>query len=278
MSDFEPGKPISLTSLVTRVVAPNSGMMTGPGTNTYLIGNEEIAVVDPGPTTPEHIDAIIAAANGKKISRIFVTHTHSDHSPGAQPLAEATGAEIIGWSAPQGFAQDKSFSPGYSPKHGELFVSEEFTVEIIHTPGHASNHLCFLLREEQLLFTGDHIMEGSTVVIMPPDGDMADYLDSLTMLKSYPIAQFAPGHGNLVDEPFALVDATVAHRLKREAKIVAAMEKAAQATVKELVKIAYDDTPEYLHKLAEHSLLAHLLKLEKENRAERSEERWSYTG
>lgn len=274
MSDLTPGKAVAITPLITRILAPNASLLTGPGTNSYLVGKETKVAIDPGPNTDDHIDAIIAAANGQPINKIFVTHTHPDHSPGAKKLKEKTGAEIIGMKAPEGYSQDKAFSPDITPKHEEIFDCGDCQIQSIYTPGHASNHFCFLVKEEGVLFTGDHIMEGSTVVIAPPDGNMKAYIEALADLKNYPIKAFAPGHGLLVETPFELVDHTIAHRMKREGKVIDALKKTGGDELEKLVPFAYDDTPEHLYSWAKFSLLAHLIKLKEEEKASEQDGVW----
>ena len=266
MITLEPGRISELSARVRRIIAPNPGVMTGPGTNTYLLGHEQIAVIDPGPADAAHLDAIIAAGDGR-IRWIVVTHTHEDHSPAAAPLARATGAELWGFAAPEDFYQDHSFVPDVPLAENTRLETAEFALRAIHTPGHVSNHYCLLLEEESMLFTGDHIMNGSTVVIIPPSGDMKDYLDSLEKLKAYPLRHLAPGHGELMPEPVAAVDALIAHRLKREAKVLASLATSGGGTLDELLPIAYDDVPVALHPMAKYSLWAHLLKLGRESRA-----------
>jgi glyoxylase-like metal-dependent hydrolase (beta-lactamase superfamily II) len=273
---LEAGQITELAPGVRRLLAPNPSMMTGPGTNTYLLGSEEIAVIDPGPLIPEHINAIrkLAAA---PIKWILVTHTHPDHSPAAALLAEATGAEKIGRTAAQGRHQDQTFKPDRIPEDGDSFETGEFSLQAIHTPGHASNHLCYLHREGKLLFTGDHIINGSTVVIDPPDGSMGDYLRSLERLKSLDITAILPGHGEVMDGPQEAIDWLINHRREREAKVIAALEKQPNATSRELVPLVYDDVDKDRHDLAEHSLLAHLMHLEEELRVSMSNGRWQLT-
>ena len=266
MITLEPGRVSELSARVRRIIAPNPGVMTGPGTNSYLLGREQIAVVDPGPDDTAHLDAIIAAGEGR-IRWIVVTHTHEDHSPAAAPLARATGAELWGAAAPDDFYQDHSFVPDVALAEYSCLRTAEFTLRAIHTPGHVSNHYCLLLEEEGMLFTGDHIMNGSTVVIIPPSGDMKEYLDSLEKLKACPLRHLAPGHGELMPEPFAAIEALIAHRLKREAK-VAKVLAAGAGTLDELVLRAYDDVPVAMHPMAKYSLWAHLLKLAREARAQ----------
>jgi len=275
MAEFVVGESWQYSALVRRILAPNAGIMTAGGTNTWLVGQQEVAVIDPGPADAVHIDAIIRAAGSGTIRWILCTHTHRDHSPGAARLKAATGAQVIGLPPPGGLAQDESFCPDHSPADGECLISAEFTVRSVYTPGHASNHVCFLLEQEGMLFTGDHIMQGSTVVIAPPDGDMADYIQSLEKLKSLPLQSFAPGHGDLVTDPFALIESTISHRLKREAKVWDALVSIGTASPASLVERAYDDTPKFLHGLARFSLEAHLIKLEKEGKASRSGMLWS---
>ncbi len=274
MDDFTPGTAVEIAAGVRRLVAPNPGMMTGPGTNTYLIGNKEVAVIDPGPRSEVHIDAIQSEAPGP-IRWILCSHTHPDHSPGATPLAAATGAEQMGMPAPEGEVQDKTFRPDRVLADGDKLTTDEFSIEAIHTPGHASNHLCFRHEAHRWLFTGDHIMSGSTVVIDPPDGNMQHYLEALERLKTLGLAALAPGHGPLIEDPIAMVDALIAHRLKREAKVVEKMTANPGLTLMELTPFVYDEIDERLHRLASRSLLAHLLKLESDGRAQCVSERWS---
>ncbi|HET8707603.1 MAG TPA: MBL fold metallo-hydrolase [Pseudomonadales bacterium] len=275
MAEFIVGESWQYSPLVRRVLAPNAGIMTAGGTNTWLVGQEEVAVIDPGPSDAPHIDAILRAAGADTIKWILCTHTHRDHSPGAAKLKAATGAQVIGLPPPGGLAQDESFAPDHCPAENECLRASNFTLQTIYTPGHASNHVCFLLQEEGVLFTGDHIMQGSTVVIAPPDGDMADYIQSLEKLKSLPLQSFAPGHGELVCDPFPLIDSTIAHRLKREAKVWDALVSIGTASPASLVEQAYQDTPKFLHGLARFSLEAHLIKLEKEGKVSRSGMLWS---
>ena len=178
-----PGQAVELAPGVHRVLAPNPGPMTGPGTNTYLLGKDRVAVVDPGPANDAHVEAILAAAPGE-IAWILVTHTHIDHSPAAMALASRTGAQLLGRPAPAGASQDAGFKPDRVLNDDEALTLGECPLRAIHTPGHASNHLCYLLEDHDWLLTGDHIMNGSTVVINPPDGNMRDYLESLDRLKT----------------------------------------------------------------------------------------------
>lgn len=267
------GVVTEIASGVRRLLAPNAGPMTGPGTNTYLLGEAEIAVIDPGPAIGSHIEAIRNAAPAP-IKWILATHTHPDHSPAAVKLAEITGASLLGQPAPDGKYQDQSFVPDRVLRDGDLFETEEFSLRAVHTPGHASNHLCYRHETLDWLFTGDHIMNGSTVVINPPDGNMKHYLQSLERLKTLGLKALAPGHGELIDKPDEVVDWLIDHRLGREAKVFAALETHPDSTTKQLTPFVYDDVDAALHELAERSLLAHLIKLEDDGRAGQSDNLW----
>jgi glyoxylase-like metal-dependent hydrolase (beta-lactamase superfamily II)/8-oxo-dGTP pyrophosphatase MutT (NUDIX family) len=264
------GRVVRLSDRIRRVTAPNPGMMTGPGTNSYFVGcpeSDRWALIDPGPADAAHLAALQAAAPGP-VHWVLATHTHVDHSPGCVAAAAAFGATVLGRRARHPQGQDASFAPAREPEHGErLQLGPQATLRVIHTPGHASNHLCWLLEEEKLLFTGDHVMQGSTVVINPPDGDMAAYLRALQALLAEDLQWLAPGHGFLVAEPHAVLRALIAHRLKREAKVVAALQPRGRASLDELLPEVYADTPPRLHPVARRSLLAHLLKLQEDGRA-----------
>jgi glyoxylase-like metal-dependent hydrolase (beta-lactamase superfamily II) len=252
---------------IRRLVAPNPSMMTGPGTNTYLIGEDEIAVLDPGPAIDSHIENIVERA-GKPIRWILATHTHPDHSPAAHMLAQVTGALVYGRPAPEGPHQDQTFLPQRLCRDGERLAEiDEFDIEAIHTPGHASNHFCYLHKESNWLFTGDHVIDGSTVVIDPPDGNMRKYIESLRRIRRLGCAALAPGHGEVIRDPERVIDWIIEHRLEREAKVLAALQANPGLTTTELVPCVYADVSERLYALAERSLLAHLEKLEEEGRA-----------
>ena len=263
---------------IRRLVAPNASMMTGPGTNTYLLGEEEIAVLDPGPVIESHIERIIELA-GAPIRWILCTHTHPDHSPAAAVLAQITGAIVFGRPAPEGPHQDTTFGLDWFCNDGELLEEVgEFDVEAIHTPGHASNHVCYWHRESNWLFTGDHVIDGSTVVIDPPDGNMKQYIESLLRVRRLGCDAIAPGHGEIIHDPEQVVDWIVNHRLEREAKVVAALAANPNVTTRDLVPHVYGDVSEKLYGLAERSLLAHLEKLEEEGRASRQSSCWVLSG
>lgn len=260
-----PGRPEMLGEALVRLTPPNPGLMTGPGTNTYLVGGAELAVVDPGPDDPGHRRALLAAAaeRGGVVRWVVVTHTHPDHAPGAAALAAATGAEVIGFEPRDGFSPDRLAGDGF------LLAGPGFGLRAVHTPGHAADHLCWLLEEERILFSGDHVMEGSTVVIRPPDGEMAAYLESLERVGAADpqLSAIAPGHGRLIGDPVAVVRAVVAHRLARERAVAAALAGAGRATVDELLPTVYADVGEALRPVARYSLWAHLRKLAQEGRA-----------
>ena len=257
--DLQPGIPQRLDGEVTRIVAPNAGMMTGAGTNTYLVGTRELAVVDPGPDDESHVQAILNAGAGR-IRWILCTHTHFDHSPAAARLKALTGARIAAMSAPL-TDHDFRLDPDRQLAPDELLQCDGMSFRAVHTPGHASNHVCFL-SDHGMLFTGDHIMQGSTVVIWPPDGNMRAYLQSLRRLLELDIRVLAPGHGHLMDSPHAEVERLIQHRLRREDKVRQAVLRAGEpATIQMLLPSAYDDVPKVLHGVAALSLRAHLDKL-----------------
>ncbi len=275
MTPFGSALPV-LTQLapgVRRLLAPNPSMMTGPGTNTYLFGDNEVAVLDPGPVIDSHLDAIQETA-ASAIKWILVTHTHPDHSPAAVELAQRSGAELLGRRAPPGAHQDTTFVPDRVLEDGDRIVLGGMEIEAIRTPGHASNHLCYRQLGLNWIFTGDHVIDGSTVVIDPPDGNMQDYLASLAKLKALKPAALAPGHGELIEDPDRLIDWIVEHRLAREAKVAAALEDNPGSTSMGLVPHVYKDIDRTLYVWAERSLLAHLLKLEDDGVASCSSGLW----
>jgi glyoxylase-like metal-dependent hydrolase (beta-lactamase superfamily II) len=266
----EPGRVDDVAPGVLRLTAPNPGLMTGPGTNTYLVGRVEPVVVDPGPANEAHTAAIVAAAAPLgPVRTILVTHTHIDHAPGAAALAAATGARVVGYGPAEGFAPDELAGEGWALSCPAERASERLTLRAVHTPGHASDHLCWLVEEHALLLTGDHVMHGSTVVIRPPDGDLHQYLASLARLRDAPppIRTLAPGHGRLMDRVPEVVDALVAHRLGRHETIAAALSRKGDGTVDELLPLVYGDVTERQLPVARFSLWAHLRALGQEGRA-----------
>jgi len=267
-----PGVPEQVGAGVTRIVAPNGGMMTGPGTNTYVLGKLQKTVIDPGPLSDEHVQAILQVT-GDRLRHILVTHTHRDHSPAAKVLADMTGAELVGLPPPDAPLQDMSFVPDRQPQHDELLSFGETGIRAIHTPGHASNHCCYLDTYSGLLFSGDHINQGSTVVIIPPDGCMSQYLGSLHLLKGYGIQGIAPGHGSLIEKPADAIDRLIRHRMARESRVLKAVEKYPGLTLEEMTARVYTDVSSTLHDLAKHSMLAHLLKLRDDGEVVQSEDK-----
>jgi glyoxylase-like metal-dependent hydrolase (beta-lactamase superfamily II) len=278
-----PGEPVLLDpfSGLLRLTAANPGLMTGPGTNSYVIGRPEVAVVDPGPDDEGHRAALLAAIAARGTLRwILVTHTHRDHAPGAAKLAEATGARMVGFGPADDFVPDLSVGGGWTLTLPVAAADEAegadatVTLEAVHTPGHASNHLCWLLQESRTLLTGDHVMHGSTVVIHPPDGDLGAYLASLALVRGLdpPIDRLAPGHGRLMEDVRDVIDALIAHRLGRHARVADALSAAGEATVEDLLPQVYADVTEAQLTPARTSLWAHLRFLAGEGRAEASEE------
>ncbi len=270
------GETEQLEPLVRRVLAPNPSPYTYTGTQTWLVGaRRDIAVIDPGPADATHIDAILRAVGDAAVKAILCTHTHRDHSPGSRPLAQRTGAPIVG-CAPlalldDGPRADAAFDPDYAPDRvmadGETLVGEGWTLVAVATPGHTSNHLCFALKETGALFTGDHVMKWSTSVVSPPDGDMGDYMASLQ--KLYDRTQdriYYPAHGPAADKPRQLVRGMMGHRKARERQIVQLLAETPRP-VPALVAIMYKGLDPRLHGAAERSVLAHLIDLERRGAA-----------
>ncbi len=270
---------------VHRVLARNASQMTGPGTNSYLLGARRLALVDPGPADSLHTETILNILNGRPLDWIFVTHTHSDHAPGTAFLQARTGAQVVGLAAPASRPgighHDQTFVPARLYHDDEVIDCGEFRMRLVHTPGHASNHLCFLLEEEEMLFTGDHILEGTTPVILPPDGNMRDYLNSLRRLQSLSLRSLAPGHGRLLENPQSAIETLIRHRLRREAKALKVLSllsvTTGPMTLEALTPTVYDDIPAALLPLAQRTLLAHLLKLEEDGRVACPDGRWRVT-
>ena len=266
MSSLAHGKVVRLSDRLRRITAPNPGPMTDEGTNTYILGEDKVAVVDPGPLEQSHIDAILNAV-GDNIKWVVATHTHPDHSPAVAPIALATGAQVVGMLPEDTMFQDETFQPQWHMQHDEVIVGDNFNLRAIHTPGHVSNHLCFLLEDEGILLAGDHIMNGSTVVIVPPSGDMKAYIESLQLLSTYPLKKIGPAHGELMDFPLETINWLIEHRLGREEKVIEKLSTRAGIALLDLVPVVYDDVDPSLHSFAQLSLLAHLIKLEQEQRA-----------
>jgi glyoxylase-like metal-dependent hydrolase (beta-lactamase superfamily II) len=271
--------------LVRRVLAPNPSPYTFTGTQTYVVGDPngpDCAVIDPGPDEAAHIDAIIAAVAGRKVAAIMCTHTHRDHSPAATPLAERTGAPIVGCAplvlAVDGPRSDEAFDPTYAPDRvlldGEGMRGTGWTLTAVATPGHTSNHLCYALEESGALFTGDHVMGWSTSVVIPPDGDMGDYMASLDKLMARDDVRYHSAHGAAIEKPRQLVRGMIGHRRQREAQILRLLGEAAR-TIESLVEEMYKGLDPRLTGAAGMSVKAHLLDLQKRGRVATSDEEWS---
>ncbi len=268
---FEYGVCDQVSPLIRRVVARNPGPFTFMGTGTYIVGRGEVAVIDPGPDLPEHLEAILAALEpGERVTHILVTHHHSDHSPLARPLKDKTGAPIYGCAvgvaaeestirteagADFGFAPDISLCGG-----GQVMEGPGWTLEAVATPGHTSNHICFALKEENALFSGDHIMGWSTTVITPPDGDMTDYMDSLERVKARGFDVLWPTHGPPILEVTPFIEAYAAHRRAREAQVLGAVGQGFERIV-DMVPTLYADVDPRLHPAAARSVLGHMIDL-----------------
>jgi glyoxylase-like metal-dependent hydrolase (beta-lactamase superfamily II) len=264
--DLTPGVPSALSPLVRRIVAPNPGPFTGPGTNTYLVGIDEVAVIDPGPDDATHIDAIVGASMRERVRWVVLSHTHPDHSPGTKRLVDATGAEVLAYG--KRMDKDGAVVPDTVLAEGDTIEGTEFGIEVLHTPGHAPNHLCFVLEEERVLFTGDNVLEGMYSVINPArGGDMATYLATLARLEKLRVSRICPGHGDVIDEPRARIQEYIAHRRDRERQVLKVL-KAGPARVADIVTTLYGDQD--LHpKLVEAAgwqVHAHLLKLKAEGK------------
>ena len=278
--DVPAGDDVALTPLLHRVLAPNPGPFTFKGTGVYIVGKKDVAVIDPGPDIPAHIEALKHALAGRHLRHILVTHTHSDHSPAAKALKEWSGAKTYAFG-PHGSGKaeegvkveeggDMDFAPDVLVRDGETIAGDGYTFECVFTPGHTSNHMCFALREEKALFTGDHVMGWSTTVVTPPDGDMAAYMASLRKLRARDDAILWPTHGGPVREPGPFLDAYIAHRLEREMQIVTSLADGVD-TIPEIVARLYADVDKRLHPAAARSVLAHLIQLTQEGRVGRED-------
>jgi len=269
IADAPTGLAMAIDPLVTRILAPNPSPFTYTGTQTYLVGTSELAVIDPGPDEPAHLDALVAAIAGRKVVAILCTHTHRDHSPAAAPLKALTGAPIIGCAplslADAGPRADAAFDTSYAPDRvlvdGESVTGEGWTLTAVATPGHTSNHLCFALAESGALFSGDHVMGWSTTVVAPPDGDMASYMLSLDKLMGRESDRvYFPAHGEPVEKPHRFVRGLIGHRKQREGQILRLL-KAGTGAVPDMVARMYVGLDPRLNGAAGRSVLAHLIDL-----------------
>ena len=278
--EFEYGEPARVTPLIRRVVARNSSAFTLHGTGTYIVGaGRDVAVIDPGPDDSAHVEALLAALDGETVSHLVITHTHRDHSPAAAALKAATGAKTYGFG-PHGSGRpdaegqgedveeggDMAFDPDVRLTDGDVVSGDGWTLEAVYTPGHTSNHLCFTLREEETLFPGDHVMDWSTTIVSPPDGDMKHYVESLRKLTRREERIYWPTHGPAIRRPLDHVRGLIAHRERREAQILACLADG-NGRIPDMVARMYTDVPEYLHKAAERSVLSHLIHMVETGRA-----------
>lgn len=267
---FEYGVVQQVSPLIRRIVARNPGPFTFHGTGTYLVGQGDVAVIDPGPELTEHLDAILAATAGERVTHVFVTHAHLDHTPLAHPLAALTGARVHAGAEPcipsdgevrMEAGDDLSFRADIALEDGDTFTGPGWTLEAVHTPGHTSSHYAYRLVEEHALFPGDCVMGWSTTVISPPDGNMADYMASLRRIRALAPTTLWPTHGPPVTAPGPFLEAYIAHRLERERQILTALAALGPSTIRSLVPILYAGVECRLHPAAAHSVLAHMLDL-----------------
>jgi len=268
--DIEYGRVDQVSPLIRRVTANNPGGFTFKGTGTYIVGQGNVAVIDPGPLNEAHIAALLKAVEGETVTHILITHCHSDHSPAAAPFKAATGAKTYaygphGSGKPQDNVEveagaDRDFVPDIEIRHGDVIEGDDWTVECVFTPGHTSNHMCFALREEKALFSGDHVMGWSTTVVSPPDGDMATYMASLELLLTRDDEIYWPTHGPAITEPKPFVQAYMDHRDDRERQIIEQISEG-RTTIPEMVPVMYAAVDPRLHAPAARSVLAHLVRM-----------------
>jgi len=278
--DYEYGELQQLTPFIRRVIARNPSAFTFRGTGTYIIGKGNVAVIDPGPLLDEHVAALKRSLEGERVTHILITHTHMDHSPAAEPLKEFWGARTYGYG-PHGAGKreagiqveeggDMAFVPDVEARHGDIIEGDGWTIECVYTPGHTSNHLCFALKEERALFTGDHVMGWSTSIISPPDGDMTQYMESLQLLLERDDEIYWPTHGTCIENVKSYVQAFVDHRLEREAQILDCLGKG-YMRITDMVPVMYTDTDEKLYGAAARSVLAAMMRLIDTGRVECSD-------
>ncbi|MBX3506230.1 MAG: MBL fold metallo-hydrolase [Parvibaculum sp.] len=266
--EFEYGDCDEVSPLIRRVVAKNPSAFTYKGTGSYIIGHGDVAVIDPGPMLGEHVEALLRALEGETVSHILITHTHSDHSPAAEPLKALTGAETYAFG-PHGSGQhglddvqveedgDMEFKPDVEVRHGDIIEGDGWTVECVYTPGHTSNHMCFALKEEKALFTGDHVMGWSTSIVSPPDGNMEQYMASLRLLLKRDDEIYWPTHGPAITDPKPFVRSFIAHREDRERQIMEQLA-AGRTRIQDMVPIMYAAVDKKLYPAAARSVLAHM--------------------
>ena len=263
--DFDYGVVATIAPGIRRVIAENPSPFTLYGTGTYILGEGQVAIVDPGPADSAHIQALLEAVQGEEVTHILITHTHMDHSPGARLLKEHCTAPTYAYG-PHGAGKmeqgvtveeggDMEFDPDHLLRHGDTLQVGDFNVECVYTPGHTSNHMCFSLTEQQALFTGDHVMGWSTSIISPPDGDMAAYMQSLQLLLERDDKVYWPTHGPAIEDPKKHVQAFIAHRQEREAQILKCVDEGV-SHIADMVPIMYTDTPEFMYPAAARSVMA----------------------
>lgn len=261
---FEYGTAEQVTPLVRRMVAENPSAFTFHGTNSYIVGKGDVAVIDPGPALDAHIDNLVAELASETVTHILVTHTHHDHSPGAALLRQAVGGTLIGAiprPLPEGASTVESIQRDFAPDEvltdAASYSGDGWTLSAVYTPGHMSNHHCFDLEEEKTLFSGDHVMGWNTTVVSPPDGNMREYLDSLDICIARNDARYLPGHGPAIEKPRPFVRAYLTHRRMREGEIMRCLRDG-PSTIPEMVKRMYTHLPETMHGAAARSTLAHM--------------------
>ena len=290
--EFEYGTIQQIAPMIRRVVANNPGPFTFHGTGTYIIGERKLAIIDPGPDLPEHVDSLLEGLAGEEISHLLVTHTHNDHSPACRPVKAATGAPTYGFGphgsgkAEQGVqveeGGDRDFLPDVKVRHGDVIEGDGWSFECVYTPGHTSNHICFQLREQKALFCGDHVMGWNTTIVSPPDGDMTDYIASLDLLLERDDSTYYPTHGSPIDDPKVYVRALRQHRLDRADQILDCLLDG-DATVMEMVRRMYTHLPERMHGAAARAVLATLIYLDRTGQVtvdgpQAVDSRWSKSG
>lgn len=260
---------------IRRLLAPNPGMMTGPGTNTWLLGEREVVVVDPGPQSPAHLAAILRTAGDAPIIGVWLTHAHPDHALAVGPLVAQTGATYAAWPTPAPTYPIADLpAPDRPLAAGDQLHVDGATWEVIHAPGHSSDHLCFFRHDDRALLTGDVVIGLGTVVIAPPDGDLTAYLASLDRLAALDASVILPGHGDPIADPAAKLAAYKAHRLMREAQVLERLARG-PTTIAALVADIYADVDPQVHRVAARQVHGHLLKLAREGRATEHDGRWS---
>lgn len=276
--DFEYGVCAQITPRVQRVIANNPGPFTYTGTGVYIVGDKNVVVIDPGPDLPEHRDALTLALEGRTVTHVCVTHHHLDHSPLAAPLAQAHGCKVYGMRVaassqleaqdiPLEAGDDTGFAPDVEISDGFIIKGKGWTLETLHTPGHTSNHLCFALLEENLLFSGDHIMGWSTSVVSPPDGHMGDYLKSLERVKARQFSCLWPTHGPCIQEVEPFIESYIAHRHAREAQILDCI-KGGLTQIFDMLPLIYTGLDTRLYPAAAHSVLSHLIHMREQGKVQ----------